>query len=206
MTKAPAAKKHTAQARAMPATLPRAVVPTRSAASPTDAQIIERLRKELATKDAEIAALRAELTASRAAATVQLVPATKESPTVIALSASQLNREGMAAMSAGNYPVAVDKFRRAADLNDVAAIANLGTMYLNGSGVARDPFQALQLLVRAANGGNRTAAENLGTLSEYGIGGVAQNPVRAYQWYQVAARLGSVTVQTSMARIRAQGN
>lgn len=168
------------------------------------------LRKKLATRDAEIAALRAEIASSRAAATVQLIPVAKtpertapqERPAAIVVDASRLNREALQAVSTGDYRAAVAKFRRAAELDDAAAMANLGTMYLNGTGVSQDAHQALQLLVKAANKGNRTAAENLGTLCEYGISGVAQNPVRAYQWYEVAARLGSTTVQTSMARIR----
>ncbi|UJJ56755.1 tetratricopeptide repeat protein [Rhodanobacter thiooxydans] len=168
------------------------------------------LRKTLATRDAEIAALRAEIASSRAAATVQLIPVAKtpertppqEQPAAIVVDASRLNREALQAVSTGDYRAAVAKFRRAAELDDAAAMANLGTMYLNGTGVSQDAHQALQLLVKAANKGNRTAAENLGTLCEYGLSGVAQNPVRAYQWYEVAARLGSTTVQTSMARIR----
>lgn len=188
--------------------------PAHKTSTLTDAQTIERLRKQLAARDAEIAALRAELKSSRAVATVQLVPVAtparpvepepvKEAPTVVILSGSQLNREALRAMSTGAYQEAVEKFRRAADLNDSAAMANLGTMYLNGTGVPQNTQQALTLLARAANNGNRTAAENLGTLCEYGISGVAQNPLRAYQWYDVAARLGSTTVQTAMSRIKA---
>lgn len=221
----PAAKKHPAGASRAPVaikrTTPRAAHAHRATPSSADVELVAQLRKEMEARDAElrkelqardaqIAALREELKASRAAATVQLVPvvrgatpaAVKEDPTAIALSASRLNREALQAVSTGDYRVAVDKFRRAADLNDPAAMANLGTMYLNGTGVPQDASHALQLLVQAANKGNRTAAENLGTLCEYGISGVARNPVRAYQWYEVAARLGSTTVQTSMARIR----
>ncbi|UJJ60416.1 tetratricopeptide repeat protein [Rhodanobacter denitrificans] len=192
----------------------RAVSPHRPA-SAKDSALIAELRRELATRDAEIAALRAELMASRSTVSTQLAPVAKAErapapvtaaadPAAVALDASRLNREALQAVSAGDYRVAVEKFRRAADLNDSAALANLGTMYLNGTGVTQNANQAIQLLVQAANQGNRTAAENLGTLNEYGISGVQQNPLRAYQWYEVAARLGSTTVQTSMARIRGQ--
>lgn len=104
--------------------------------------------------------------------------------------ADTLNRQGIQAVLANDYELAASSFRKASEMNHAGAIANLGTMHLNGTGVVRDGNQAVALFERAAELGNVTAAENLGRTYQYGIG-VRQNRNRAIRWYRTAQEMGS---------------
>ncbi|MBD3977965.1 sel1 repeat family protein, partial [Xanthomonas citri pv. citri] len=71
------------------------------------------------------------------------------------------------------------------------AINNLAAMFVNGTGVARDMQQAVNLFERAAQLGNAEAAENAARIYNYGIGR-GKDPSRARTWYRKAIELGSV--------------
>ena len=49
--------------------------------------------------------------------------------------------------------VAVDWFRKAAELNNASAQNNLGYMYEQGFGLTKDETQAVQLYTKAAHAG-----------------------------------------------------
>jgi uncharacterized protein len=76
-------------------------------------------------------------------------------------------------------PEAMAAWRKAADKGSTSAMVELGVLYGEGSGVARDEAQARKLFERAAEAGNPRGVTNLAAL---GGGGVAtSDPVRARQ-------------------------
>jgi uncharacterized protein len=81
-------------------------------------------------------------------------------------------------------------YRLAADAGDAAAESNLAVLYATGAGVPRNPALALDLLRRAAVRGHRGAVSNLAHALDGGIAG-ARDPVAAYFWYSIAARLAA---------------
>ncbi|MGY3482646.1 TPR repeat protein [Bradyrhizobium sp. USDA 4011] len=76
------------------------------------------------------------------------------------------NRQTAEAMSA---------WRKAADKGSTSAMVELGVLYGNGTGVARDEAQARKLFERAAQAGNARGVSNLAALG----GSVASDPARA---------------------------
>jgi TPR repeat protein len=74
-------------------------------------------------------------------------------------------------------PDAIAAWRKAADKGSTSAMVELGVMYANGAGVARDEAQARTLLERAANAGNPRGVANLMALS--GNTGAPSDPVKA---------------------------
>jgi TPR repeat protein len=82
-------------------------------------------------------------------------------------------------------PEAIAAWRKAADKGSTSAMVELGVLYGEGSGVARDEAQARKLFERAAEAGNPRGVTNLAAL---GGGGVASSdPVRARQLLAKAA-------------------
>ncbi|SEB81449.1 tetratricopeptide repeat protein [Bradyrhizobium erythrophlei] len=76
------------------------------------------------------------------------------------------NRQTAEAMSA---------WRKAADKGSTSAMVELGVLYGNGTGVAKDEAQARKLFERAAQAGNARGVSNLAALG----GSVASDPARA---------------------------
>jgi TPR repeat protein len=82
-------------------------------------------------------------------------------------------------------PEAIAAWRKAADKGSTSAMVELGVLYGEGSGVARDEAQARKLFERAAEAGNPRGVTNLAAL---GGGGVASSdPARARQLLAKAA-------------------
>jgi TPR repeat protein len=82
-------------------------------------------------------------------------------------------------------PEAMAAWRKAADKGSTSAMVELGVLYGEGSGVARDEVQARKLFERAAEAGNPRGVTNLAAL---GGGGVASSdPARARQLLAKAA-------------------
>jgi TPR repeat protein len=74
---------------------------------------------------------------------------------------------------------AIAAWRKAADKGSTSAMVELGVVYGNGAGVARDEAQARKLFERAAEAGNPRGISNLAALS--GGAGAGSDPVRARQ-------------------------
>jgi TPR repeat protein len=70
---------------------------------------------------------------------------------------------------------AIAAWRKAADKGSTSAMVELGVLYGNGAGVARDEAQARKLFERAAAAGNPRGISNLAALS----GGATADPVQA---------------------------
>lgn len=114
--------------------------------------------------------------------------------------AEHLNTQAIAAIQVGDYESAIPKLRDAAAAGYSPAQANLGAMYLNGSGVPQDSQQAISLFQRAAEAGNVVAAENVGRMYEFALG-VGHDPYRAIEAYERAADLGSRGAASDLSRL-----
>ena len=90
-----------------------------------------------------------------------------------------------------------DALRRDADAGDVEAMRDLADMYLNGSGVGRDPDEAVRWLRLAADQGDAVAQNDLGYLYSEGIG-VDQDQAEAVRWFRLAADQGEAVAQFNL--------
>ena len=84
------------------------------------------------------------------------------------------------------------------------AMLNLGIMYANGRGVAKDDNAAVRWYRRAAEAGEPTAMYNMGR--RYAAGeGVAQDNVEAVKWLHKAADAGNVQSMGALGGMYAEG-
>ena len=77
-----------------------------------------------------------------------------------------------------------------ANNGDADAQFNLGRLYEYGRGVAKDPVQAQQWFLKAAQQKNADASYHLGFRYETGRG-VRKDYTQALKWYRIAAKQGS---------------
>lgn len=162
----------------------------------------EALRQQLAASNRRVAQLERELAAIEPAQHNPL-PA-QAPPAPPSIDVVDLNRRAVRYIGRGDFESAVPLLRRAADAGFAPAEANLGAMYLNGTGVDQDTRQAIELLQQAANRGNAVAACNLGRIFELGLG-IHANRERAYAAYRQAAELGSPVGARALRRLGARG-
>ena len=80
--------------------------------------------------------------------------------------------------------------KRAAELGDVKAQFNLGWVYGNGQGVAKDEAEAVKWYRKAAEQGDAKAQFNLGLMYANGQG-VAKDDSEATKWFRKAAEQGN---------------
>ncbi|UYN95460.1 MAG: SEL1-like repeat protein [Enhydrobacter sp.] len=90
---------------------------------------------------------------------------------------------------------AVSWYRLAAHAGVPSAQFKLGTAYLGGAGIERDPMQAQLWYGRAALQGLPAAQHGLGMLLLGGVTGV-QDPVEGYKWLMLAERNGYLEAGT----------
>ena len=88
------------------------------------------------------------------------------------------------------YPEALSVYRRAADAGYAVAMNNLGIMYQNGNGVAKDVSEAIVWYQKAAAAGNSVGMYNLGAVYANG-NGVSKDYTQAIAWYRKAADAGN---------------
>lgn len=104
-------------------------------------------------------------------------------------------------------PVSVQAFeamRVRAEQGDAGAQRELGIMYGNGKGVARDFTQGLAWLEKAAGEGDAGAQFELGHV-HLGGRGVLPDPAFAAEWYGKAARQGHAGAQTMLGSLLMAG-
>jgi TPR repeat protein len=70
----------------------------------------------------------------------------------------------------------------------------LGVAYQNGTGVSKDPVEAMNWQERAATRGNAMAMENVGVMFRSGIG-VSANMEKAIEWTRKAANAGNANAE-----------
>lgn len=95
-------------------------------------------------------------------------------------------------------------YRAAAEQGHAVSQANLGLMYAQGQGLARDDRQAVRWLTRAGQQGHTIAQYSLG-LMHYEGRGVRKSFQRALGWYQRAAKGGSAKAMNNIGIMNALG-
>jgi len=108
---------------------------------------------------------------------------------------------GRAYAAKGQTAEAMAAWRKAADKGSTSAMVELGVLYGNGSGVARDEAQARKLFERAAQAGNPRGVSNLAALG----GGGAADPARARDLLSKAAETNA-EAQYQLGMMLAEGN
>jgi len=121
-----------------------------------------------------------------------------------------LAQYGLARMSydEGDFKEAARWYEKAGDQGDLKALYNLGYMYHEGQGVARDYKKANALFLRVADQGrfeqegslSYKAMDMLGDSYRYGQG-VSQDYVEAYKWYVLAAARGHPNATAQMQEV-----
>ena len=105
--------------------------------------------------------------------------------------------------ASGQLAAAVAAYRKAADKGSTAAMVELGLLYANGTGVAKDQDQARKLFERAAAGGNPRGATSLAAL--FTGGGTPSDPVEARAMLEKAADANSAEAQFQLGVMYAEG-
>jgi uncharacterized protein len=105
---------------------------------------------------------------------------------------------------AGNVDEAARWYRTAADAGYAAGMANLGNMYENGKGVAKDEAEAVRWFRKAADAGNAVGMQNVGVMYRDGRG-VAKDEAEAVRWYRKAADAGNTLGMYSLGNMFRMG-
>ena len=111
---------------------------------------------------------------------------------------------GRAYLNGANLSGAVVRFHQAAEQGHVLAQTYLGTLYLEGTGVAKDDAQALLWFRKSAEQGDAVAQFNLAVMQESGRG-AAKDDAQAAAWYRKSADQGFSLAQSSLGRMYASG-
>lgn len=99
--------------------------------------------------------------------------------------------EGVSAFKRGDFVIALNEFRKAADEGNADAQYNLGIMYDNGHGVPPNGAEAQRWYRSAAEQGNVDAQFNLAESYKCGHGhGVEHRSGEAVRWFRAAAEQG----------------
>ncbi|MGB8077349.1 MAG: tetratricopeptide repeat protein, partial [Gallionella sp.] len=94
--------------------------------------------------------------------------------------------EGLAAARRNDYAAALKEFQPLAEQGSAQAQYYLGTLYLNGTGVAQNNAEAVKWITRAAEQGYAPAQADLGLLN-YNGEVVTKNDPEAFKWTSKAA-------------------
>jgi TPR repeat protein len=111
---------------------------------------------------------------------------------------------GRALQKEKRYGEALERYRKAADKDYAPAIFNLGLMYANGTGVAKDEAEAVRWFRRAADKDILFAIYNLGAAYANGRG-VAKDHAEAARWYRKAADKDYAPAMFNVALMYANG-
>ena len=113
-----------------------------------------------------------------------------------------------------DYAKAMEWFRKAAVNGNADAQYNIGYMYHNGQGVAKDYAKALEWYGKAAANGNAAAQNNIGYMYQHGRKlsrkyqhgqGVAQDYAKALEWYEKAAVQENADAQNNIGYMYQHG-
>ena len=100
----------------------------------------------------------------------------------------------------GNYSVAYQWYKKAANLGNAEALNNLGVMYNNGEGVKKNYIIAFKFFEKAANLGCATAMLNLFNMY-FGGYGVEKNHTKGKYWLEKAANLGNTQAKYKLKEL-----
>jgi TPR repeat protein len=115
-----------------------------------------------------------------------------------------LYKAGKAAYFKHEYVRAMTCYQFAASHGHTSAQFDLGQMYEEGEGAARDMSTAVKWYTSAANAGNTNAQFTLGVLYATG-NGVEKNTATAVYWQRKAAEAGNIYAQTSLGIMYSTG-
>ncbi len=124
-------------------------------------------------------------------------------PTACAPSPEARFAKGLAAHSAGNYPLALSEWQPLADTGHRDAQHNLGIMYFQGQGVETDHAEAAKWFRAAAEQGARRAPLSLALLYASGDG-VERDLVQAYKWARIAVDQGDANAENTRGSLGRQ--
>jgi len=85
-------------------------------------------------------------------------------------SIAEVEKQANALSSGGRYSEAAPLLDQACTGGSSEACRNLGSMYIQGTGVEKDASRGITLLTKACNAGNATSCGNLGVFYETGTG------------------------------------
>jgi TPR repeat protein len=112
--------------------------------------------------------------------------------------------DGIAAFRRGDFGTAAQLWKPLADNGMAEAQNDLGSLYVNGIGVAHDEVEAVRLYRAAAEQGLARAQSNLGYQYEVGAG-VPLNLDAALMWYRRGAEQGNPDAQFNLAGMYYKG-
>ena len=112
--------------------------------------------------------------------------------------------DGLAAAQNGDFATALRLWTPLAEQGNASAQSNLGTMYLNGDGVAQDYKTAVKWITLAAEHGNALGQGKLGAMYAQGKV-VMQDDKTAVKWYKLAAEQGDSLTQNNLGVMYDQG-
>ncbi|HEY8035184.1 MAG TPA: tetratricopeptide repeat protein [Methylobacter sp.] len=104
----------------------------------------------------------------------------------------------------GQVEKALPLYLQLANQGNADAQFNVGLIYANGQGIAKDDKQAVDWFSKAANQGHREAQTKLGFMYATGKG-VEQNYNSAVYWCYKAAEQGDVIAQYNLGQMYAKG-
>lgn len=106
---------------------------------------------------------------------------------------------------ARNLEQAVSWYRKAIAGGDGAALQNLATLYVSGTGVPKDYGEAMRLMRAGADRGIDVSMLTLGAMYRDGLG-VEKNDATAAEWFRKAAGLGNRRAKDALAKLEAAAN
>ncbi len=112
--------------------------------------------------------------------------------------------EGLAAYQNKDYAGALAKLRPLAEQGDAVAQYNLGVMYGNGQGVAKNQAESVNWYRKAAEQGMAEAQYNLGVMYRDGQG-VQKNEAESVNWFLRAAKQGMAEAQYNLGVMYDEG-
>jgi TPR repeat protein len=104
-----------------------------------------------------------------------------------------------------DYDKARDLLQQSAKQNCALAQNDLGDMYLQGTGVAHDPGQALEWYRKAALQNDAMGQNNVGVMYLHGSG-VQRDPKQALDWFMKASAQGNPFAQDSLGYMYLEGS
>ena len=107
-------------------------------------------------------------------------------------------------LDANNYSDALPLLTDAAEAGNARAQCELGTVYLNGTGVAQNYGKALHWYEKAANQGDSLAQSTLGVMYIDGMG-VSQSDSKAVEWFQKSADQGLAEAEYNLGAMYRAG-
>jgi TPR repeat protein len=113
--------------------------------------------------------------------------------------------EALTAWKSGDYATALREFKPLAHQGNTSAQYNLGVIYANGRGVARNDVEAVKWYSKAAEKGNAQAQYALGLM--YGHGrGVPKDYTKAANLWHPLAEAGDHNAQYALGIMYGNGN